>query len=164
MKWLSEILYFCHSNEESSSIDIDHRIDCLNKPCISNMPNTINKRLQVPNVSFAIKCIVDRSEHPHLICRLFLLSAEKLWKRHFLCILARRQTLRTLHKYFFCYLDPLNPMMQNYSMIDDAAPKKGVKINYLPFYDSTNQIYRSVTLNIFCPTVFATDNNCKRIN
>ena len=55
-------------------------------------------------------------------------------------------------------------MKENYTMIDLAAPKKGIKINYLPFYDNITSTLRTVTLNMYCPAVFSTNYNCKLTN
>lgn len=51
-------------------------------------------------------------------------------------------------------------MRENYTMLDGNAPKKGLKINYLPSYDYTTQIYRYTTLNLYCPSVQQTDTYC----
>ncbi len=55
-------------------------------------------------------------------------------------------------------------MKDNYSMIDSSAPKKGITINYLPFYDNDTSTYRNTALFVHCPSVFATNNYCKITN
>jgi len=49
-------------------------------------------------------------------------------------------------------------------MIDASAPKKGLQISYLASYNGDTKSYKYTKLNIYCPTVYSTDNKCKMTN
>lgn len=55
-------------------------------------------------------------------------------------------------------------MKENYTMIDASAPKKGLQISYLASYNGDTKSYKYTKLNIYCPTVYSTDNKCKMTN
>lgn len=55
-------------------------------------------------------------------------------------------------------------MKENYTIIDSNAPKKGIRISYLPYYDRATSAYRNVVLNIYCPDVVSSEKSCKRTN